>query len=555
MSNYITSKLLVATRVYLGFTLVLLLVGAVAVAGVHGVNEAGRAIDQYSDMAEATISLLDLTTDTAEMRIDVLRFTGQADTAALARARDARQGIAKRFDALVAAPAMAGVHDRLVRMRGLFADYCAAVDRLASATGEESTTLSAAMTAKADEFSHLADEVKATQEARLTALDKATVADVAADSTTVAMVSAVAVAVGIALALLIARSIVPPVRAMTGAMGRLAGGDLAVEVPATGRGDELGLMARAVQVFKDNAVAMERMRAEQTEKDRQAEAAKRSAMLSLADDFESHITAVVEHVSSAATEMDATSQSMAAVAEQATRQAAAAAAAAEEASSNVQTVASAAEELASSIREIGRQVAHASATTTAAVEKAHQTDTIVRSLAGAASSIGEVVKLINDIASQTNLLALNATIEAARAGDAGKGFAVVANEVKTLANQTAKATSEIAEQITSVQAATNDAVKAIEDIGTTVAEINQVSAAIASAVEEQQAATGEIARNVEQAAAGTAEVAHNITGVTEAAGEAGRAAGQVMEEAAQLSKTSVELSDEAKGFIARVRAA
>ncbi|MBF0393129.1 MAG: methyl-accepting chemotaxis protein, partial [Alphaproteobacteria bacterium] len=346
--------------------------------------------------------------------------------------------------------------------------------------------------------------------------------------------SAVVLALGIA----VARGITRPLDGMTAAMGRLADGDNGVAVPCLDRHDEIGVMAQAVQVFKDNATAMERMRADQEEAKRRGEADRRASMMKLANDFEASVKSVVDGMGAQASTMQSTAEVMANTAEETSHQSGIVATAAQSASNNVQTVAAAAEELSSSIAEITRQVAQSSRISSGAVDEAQRTDAMVRGLAEAASRIGEVVSLINDIASQTNLLALNATIEAARAGEAGKGFAVVANEVKSLANQTSKATEEIGTQIQAVQGATAQAVDAIRGIGGTIRQINEIASAIAAAVEEQGAATQEIARNVSQAAQGTTEVTGNIGKVTRAAQETGQAADQVLQTATDLSKQS-----------------
>ncbi|WP_316980308.1 methyl-accepting chemotaxis protein [Shumkonia mesophila] len=361
--------------------------------------------------------------------------------------------------------------------------------------------------------------------------------------------------VGVLVAVAMGRRLSAPIRLMTAAMGQLAEGDLEVAIPAAGRADEIGRMAKAVQVFKDNAIDKVRLEAEQAEREKQAEAEKQATMVKLAGQFEAAVGAVVDQVSSAATEMLSSSEAMSATAEETTRQASAVAAASEQASANVETVASAAEELSSSISEISRQVTQASQIAAAAVTEAEKTNVKVQGLAQAANKIGEVVALITDIAEQTNLLALNATIEAARAGDAGKGFAVVASEVKNLANQTAKATDEIGAQITGIQSATREAVAAIEEITRTISKINEVNSGVASAVEEQGAATQEIARNVEQASAGTQEVSSNIAGVSAAANETGAAAGQINRAAGELSRQSETLRAEVDKFLANVRAA
>ncbi|EKV29832.1 Methyl-accepting chemotaxis protein [Caenispirillum salinarum AK4] len=365
---------------------------------------------------------------------------------------------------------------------------------------------------------------------------------------------AAALVLGIGAAFLIGRGISQPVTAMTGAMARLADGDETTEVPAQGRKDEVGKMAAAVQVFKDNMIRANKLAAEQ-EKEREAREQRARYIEDLAHRFDSDVSSVLEAVSSASTELSSTAESMSSIAEETTRQATAVAAAADQASTNVQTVASAAEELSSSISEIGRQVNHSAEISRSAAEQAQHTNEVVQGLAESAQRIGDVVAMITDIADQTNLLALNATIEAARAGDAGKGFAVVANEVKSLANQTSKATEDISKQIGGIQGETQKAVEAITTIGKTVNEISEVASAIASAVEEQNAATSEIARNTNEASAGTHDVSSNIAGVTSAADEAGHAATQVMEATGQLSQQSEQLRGVVQEFLTNVRAA
>ena len=355
--------------------------------------------------------------------------------------------------------------------------------------------------------------------------------------------------------LVVGRSIVQRLARLSALMLALAGGDTESEIPFVDSGDEFGEMARAVAVFKENAVEKQRLTAEQAALQERAEEGRKEAMRTLADQFEADVKAFVDALASSAAEMRTTSQAMSATAEETSHQAAAVAHASEQASGNVQTVAAAAEDLAASIGEIGRQTNQSNAVAETAVVQAEKTQNTVRNLASTAHKIGEVVDLINSIAGQTNLLALNATIEAARAGDAGKGFAVVASEVKALAGQTAKATDDIAAQINAVQGEIESTVDAIEGIVQTIARIREIAGSIAAAVEEQGAATGEIARNVEQAAAGTDEVSVNTAGVTQAAGETGAAATDVLTTADRLFEHSANMRGFVDRFIAQVRAA
>jgi methyl-accepting chemotaxis protein len=350
------------------------------------------------------------------------------------------------------------------------------------------------------------------------------------------------------------RAVAAPIAALTAAMRRLAEHDMTTEIAGRDRKDEIGAMAGAVQVFKENMAQADQLTAEKEAERVQRE--KRSTVLdALLRGFETKAAELVGLVSSAATELESTARSMSATAGQTTQQAASVATAAEQASAGVQTVAASAEELSSSISEITRQVAQSSKIAEKAVSDARRTDATVRALAEGAQRIGTVVELIRNIAGQTNLLALNATIEAARAGDAGKGFAVVASEVKGLAGQTAKATEEIAAQITQLQTETTQAVEAIKSITAVIEEVSSIATAIASAVEEQGAATNEIARNVQQTAESTREVTSTIAGVSEGAAGTGLAADQVLSAAGELSRQAETLSAEVGGFVSSVRAA
>ncbi|TNE63527.1 MAG: methyl-accepting chemotaxis protein [Alphaproteobacteria bacterium] len=391
------------------------------------------------------------------------------------------------------------------------------------------------------------------------------------------------IAIGVGAALVVLLRVVRPVNALSNTMMVLAQGNLEVEVPNADRNDEMGDMARSVQVFKENAVERQRLEAEQREREEQerirqeeaerqkreeeearrireqeqeetARAERRQAMLDLADQFEASVMAVVEGVSKSASDMEGAARSMAETADDTSKKSEVVANAAQQASSNAQMVASAAEELSASVREITGQTNQSSAAARDAVGRTENAGRDVAELVDAAQKIGDVVKLINDIAEQTNLLALNATIEAARAGDAGKGFAVVASEVKSLANQTARATQEISEQVEGMQQATNLAVRAMDQIKAIIGDIESTSVSIASAVEEQDASTQEIARNVSEVSTGTEEVTSNIHAVNQGATSTGAAATQVLSAAQLLTQQSDELRGQVERFLASIRA-
>jgi methyl-accepting chemotaxis protein len=365
---------------------------------------------------------------------------------------------------------------------------------------------------------------------------------------------AVASMVGL-LGFMIGRAVSKPLNAMTLTMRNLAAGHLDVMIPGSGRHDEIGEMAQAVEVFKVNAIERIRLESEQKEIEVRTAAARKAEMHKLADDFQAAVGEIVGTVAAASTELEAAAATLTHTAESTQQLSTTAAGASEEASSNVQSVASATEELSSSVNEISRQVEESSRIATEAVVQAKQTDARINELSQAAGRIGDVVKLITAIAEQTNLLALNATIESARAGEAGRGFAVVAHEVKALAAQTAKATDEISSQIAGMQTATQVSVTAIKQIGSTIGRISEISTSIASAVEEQGAATQEISRNVLRAAKGTAEVAGNIVEVSKGAGETGAASGQVLSSAQALAVEGNKLKVEVAKFLATARAA
>lgn len=416
---------------------------------------------------------------------------------------------------------------------------------------------------------HFRSEGRRTYEIALAALEEdiahnhrqaeaanAEAAAVGSNATTVTLVSLVGlIVVGLAAVLVSLLRVTRPIDRMTAVMGRLSAGDATVEVTGRERGDEIGAMARAVQVFKDNLVRARVLEAEVERARSETEAQRKSSLNEMAAGFENAVGSIVGMLSAAATELHATAQSLTGSATEGAQQSSSVAAAAEQTSANVSTVAAAAEELGASVAEIGRQVRGSVTLAADAVGEADQTSGLVNELSQGAARIGDVVGMISGIAAQTNLLALNATIEAARAGETGKGFAVVAAEVKELATQTTRATEDVARQIAAMQQVTTQAVSAIGRIAQRIREIDASTGSISTAVEQQGAATQEIVRNVAQAALGSGEVTSGITAVATASGETGAAASQVLSSSGEVARHAEQLSVEMARFLATVRAA
>jgi methyl-accepting chemotaxis protein len=418
------------------------------------------------------------------------------------------------------------------------------IARLASWTTKEGDVMAAGAELLRVEGTRATDETQATL-----------VGTISRVNTIQLIMGVLIVLIGIGLSWGLARSIAKPIVNMVDVLRKLAANDRSFAIPETNRRDEIGQMAKAAQVFKDNMIEADRLRSERAEVEQQTAARRKADMHSLADDFEAAVGQIINTVSSASRELEAAATTMTASTVRAQELTTIVASASEEASTNVQSVASSTEEMSSSVDEISRQVQESANIAKEAVDQARKTNDHVAELASAASRIGDVVELINTIAGQTNLLALNATIEAARAGEAGRGFAVVASEVKALAEQTAKATGEISQQIAGIQTATNDSVGAIKAIGDTIGRMSEICSTIASAVEEQGAATREISRNVQQAAHGTREVSSNIVDVQRGAADTGTASSQVLSSAKSLSTENSRLKHEVEKFLDTVRAA
>ncbi|ABC21372.1 HAMP domain-containing methyl-accepting chemotaxis protein [Rhodospirillum rubrum] len=438
------------------------------------------------------------------------------------------------------------------QVQDLYGQYEEALNTLSGILGEI-TTMETALRDAGAAITREGENVKDAALARQQIIRDATRSQLGNASSLVVWSNLVILLLGLALAGFIGRGISKPLGAMTAALKKLSEGDSETTIPGLGRGDELGAMAHAAQVFKEYNHKMEALRRDQVEAQKQAEADRHSAIRKLADDLENTVSGVIGVIGASAGQMEASARSMSVTAEDTARRAGDVSTITDSATHDVEEVAASAEELNASISEISRQVHHSSTISRDAVERASKASHRVSDLKDAAERIGEVVALITDIADQTNLLALNATIEAARAGDAGKGFAVVANEVKSLANQTSRATDEIGKQIGAVQLATNEAVAAISGIVTVIGEMDQVSAAVAAAIEEQDAATRTIAQSTQRAASGTQQASSTMGNVTQAAANTGTAATEVLAAAGELTRQASELRTQVARFLAHIR--
>jgi len=543
--------------------LVVLGLGAFALTKIAAMNE--NTVEMATDWLPSVATVRQLEYQSAQYRIGEARHimsTEDAEMDTVERALAQRSAtiakLRRTYEPLISSPEERAGYESFGRHWDVYMKTHESLIKLSRANrNEEAGKLFKGDAAKA--FSLVEADVEKLVEINTAGADKATehaAAEYASSRLATFVFIGIAVAIAIGAMLFVLVGVARPLVALVGSMKRLGEGDFSVELPGLGRRDEIGAMAGAVESFKLKAEEKARHDAEtRAEQNRVAAEQRKAEMVKLADHFETAVGEIVDTVSSASTELEASATTLTKTAETAQQLSTTVAAASEQASANVQSVASATEELGASVGEIGRQVQESSRISGEAVDQARKTDDRMTKLAQAASRIGDVTQLITSIAEQTNLLALNATIEAARAGEAGKGFAVVAQEVKQLAAQTAKATSEISTQIAEMQAATQESVVAIKEIGGTIGRISEIATTIASAIEEQGAATKEITRNVQQAATGTTQVASNITSVSRGAAETGSASTQVLSSARSLANESNRLKLEMSKFLATVRAA
>ncbi len=548
------------------FALVLLMVMALGITAIDRMSAVNvRAVelrDQWLPRVQVMGELLASVRDyrLAEASVDIMgsSFGHRAAMRRLAHAQSAVDGLRHEYGRLIAR----GTRDELLLQEfdAGWSAYMQASKEMAQTAGSGSQLESDALYAGTDSTAFarcntlLIDDLAFNVAQGKRASDESARIYVRTRIIVFAVVAAAGIVCGL-LGVLLVSGVSLPIRRMTRLMKRLSENDMSVAVEGSGRRDEIGEMAQSVEVFKQNLIETERLRREQ-DLARTVAARDQKLMLGrMADDFEQKVGQLVSILSSASGELEHAAGAMSSQASFADQKASLVASAAQEAGMSVQGVASAAEQLSASIREITQQVTQSARISEQAARDARDTDRIVLELSAGAQKIGQIIGLITTIAGRTNLLALNATIEAARAGDAGKGFAVVASEVKTLAQQTSKATDEISEQIGQIQNSTGDAVAAIRAITATIEQVSMIANNIAASVEQQGAATSEIARNVQRTSASTIEVTANIDGVSQAANETGAAAAQVLDAAGKLARQTGHLSTEVGAFVTSVRAA
>jgi methyl-accepting chemotaxis protein/CHASE3 domain sensor protein len=514
---------------------------------------------QRSDIESGTLNFYTLVGEALKQlllaRLDVNKVLGRHDAAAADAAMKAFAALKSAMGEVGGAAKAGGASKLVGEVKRMAAAYQQGFEAASRNAHDIEILVNGEMKKLAEEIADDTQSVKQTGVADEQQIERETEALIGSTRQLVLLLAVGGMVLGIALAWLVGRGISVPVRKIGDVLRELANGNKNIEVPYANRGDEVGDNARAAKTFKENLLRIEMIESQQKETEKQNAWQRKSDMKKLADDFEGAVGAVVNAVSSASSQLEASATTLTRTAGRAQEVTASVAAASEEASTNVQSVASATEELTSSVNEISRQVQDSARIAHEAVSQAHKTNERINQLALAANRIGDVVELINTIAGQTNLLALNATIEAARAGESGRGFAVVASEVKALAEQTAKATGEISQQIAGMQAATGESVASIKEIGATIARMSEISSTIAAAVEQQGAATQEISRNVQQAAQGTTQVSSNIVDVQRGAGETGSASAQVLSAAQSLSGEAGRLKAEVGKFLNSVRAA
>jgi methyl-accepting chemotaxis protein len=557
------SRLTIRARVIAAFAIVLLSTAALGIFSINRLDTVNKTVDDLGSNWLPSANILgDLSQDFEQMRLrqsQLLYTSGSEFQEARTKAIASRELLEKDWNAYKPMIAEGEEAQMAAEIRKQLDTYFTNSDKfLQMVDSEDPTAMNFYMNDMQDQSQLLRKAVRdnrAFQTKEGGTVAQASMALGKQASTLILIALGITAAASVGIGFVMIRTISAPIGKMADTMRTLSGGNTEVKIPNLGEPNEIGNMAAAVEVFKDGMIRTRALEAEAVKAREDSEYQRKQAMIELADQFEGAVGGIVEMVSAAATEMQATAQQLTSSAQESAAQATSVSAAAEEAGTNVTSVAGSAEELGASVAEISRQVDHSLVKAREAVTEADTTMAIVYELSEAAGRITGIVDIISAIAQQTNLLALNATIESARAGEAGRGFAVVASEVKQLAQQTAKATEEINQQIAAIQGTTKQAVTAIENISATIREVNDSSTTISAAVGQQGAATSEIVQAVNQASMGTTEVTVNITGVARMAEETGAGASQVLSASSELAEQAEQLRHQVSAFLARVRAA